>query len=144
MGLAKGRISASLVKSSADRSTYNEAETPIRTIPSFAEFGHLHDATVPGSPSPVLAPVRTTRSPSPFKLEKDALHMRLKRKAVVNGNGYAGNGNGTLSTPVILEEKEKEEAEERKGSRGRRRPLQHYDAEGRSLRYFWGARLETR
>lgn len=122
------------VQSEADCSTYNEAETPIRPIPSFAELGHMHEV-IPGSPSPVVAPSRPTRSPSPFKLEKDALHMRMKHKAVVNGNGYAAAvGNGATSTSSIREEREKEEAEEHKGSRGRRRPIPHYDAEGELLR----------
>ncbi|BEI80981.1 hypothetical protein CcaverHIS002_0201410 [Cutaneotrichosporon cavernicola] len=102
---------------------YNEAETPIRPIPSFAELGNLRESN-PDSPSPALAPVHPVRSPFPFKLEKEALHMRLRHAA--NGNGStSGSGNGNGSSP----EKEKAVATEPRRSRGRKRPTTHYDAE---------------
>ncbi|GMK56246.1 hypothetical protein CspeluHIS016_0300860 [Cutaneotrichosporon spelunceum] len=100
---------------------YNEAETPIRPIPSFAELGNLRESS-PGSLSPALAPVQPIRSPSPLRFEKEALHIRLRQAA--NGNASAsGSENGYISSP------EKERAEEHKASRARKRPTTHYDAE---------------
>ncbi|CAK9782950.1 unnamed protein product [Cutaneotrichosporon oleaginosum] len=103
---------------------YNEAQTPIRPIPSFAELGHLRDAS-PGSPSPLTSPLHITRSPSPLKLEKEALRTRLRHNAS-NGNGSTSGSDSGYSPSL---EKELAMAEERKGSRGRKRPTPHYDAE---------------
>lgn len=62
-------------------------------------------------------------------MEKDALHMRMKHKAAVNGNGYAAPGkNG--SPPAIVEEQEERPEIKRTGSGRRKTPLPHYDAEG--------------